>query len=66
MDLMNSINLQDISFATLFVFLLIYVIKENKNREEKYLKTIEINNKIILEQTKNNEILEEILNKLGE
>lgn len=66
MDIMNNINLQDISFATLFVFLLIYVIKENKNREEKYLKTIEINNKIILEQTKNNEILEEILNKLGE
>lgn len=65
---MELINIQNISFATLFVSLLVYVMRENKFREGKYQKTIEKNLEIITEQAKNFDIVKEIkikVDKIG-
>lgn len=48
-ELFNAF-LKDGAFASLFVFLLIYVLKNNKEREIKYQEVIEINQKVISEQ----------------
>lgn len=65
---MELMNIQNISFATLFVSLLVYVMRENKDRESKYQKTIEKNLEIITEQAKNFDIVKEIkikVDKIG-
>lgn len=50
--LFNSI-IKDGAFAGLFVFLLLYVLKTSKQREEKYQEIIEVNQKIINHQAEN-------------
>lgn len=61
---MELINIQNISFASLFISLLVYVMRENKIRETKYQDTIEKNQEIILEQTKKFDIVKEIKEKV--
>lgn len=49
-----------------FIILLLWTMKENKTREEKYQETIANNQEIIIEQVKNFDILKEIKKDVSE
>lgn len=53
-------------WAILFVFMLLYTLKENKKREEKYQETIKQNQEIILSLSDKFEVVEEIKNDVNE